>query len=48
MRRDHAFTLVEVLAAVFLTSVVMTVAISLYVNISDATDAAAAKSRRSR
>ncbi len=48
MSRQHAFTLVEVLAAVFLTSVVMTVALTLYVNISDATDAAAAKARRGR
>jgi prepilin-type N-terminal cleavage/methylation domain-containing protein len=42
------FTLIEVLAAVFLTAVVMTIAISFFVELSDATDAAAAKARRGR
>ena len=35
-----AFTLIEVLAAVFLTALVMSVAISFFVNLSDSTDAA--------
>jgi hypothetical protein len=39
---------VEVLAAVFLTAVVMTIAISFFVEISDATDAAAARARQGR
>jgi prepilin-type N-terminal cleavage/methylation domain-containing protein len=54
-RRQHrlhaasrGFTLIEVLAAVFLTAVVMTVAIAMFVNLSDSTDAAAAKARQGR
>lgn len=43
-----AFTLIEVLAAVFLTSLVMSVAISFFVNLSDSTDAAAQKTRQAR
>ena len=43
-----AFTLIEVLAAVFLTAVVMTVAIAFFVSLSDSTDAAAKKARRGR
>ncbi|MEE2672197.1 MAG: hypothetical protein VX466_00265 [Myxococcota bacterium] len=43
-----AFTLIEVLAAVFLTAVVMSVAISFFVNLSDSTDAAAQKTREGR
>jgi prepilin-type N-terminal cleavage/methylation domain-containing protein len=42
------FTLIEVLAAVFLTAVVMSVAIAMFVNLSDSTDAAAAKARQGR
>ena len=38
--RIAAFTLIEVLAAVFLTALVMSVAISFFVNLSDSTDAA--------
>ena len=43
-----AFTLIEVLAAVFLTALVMSVAISFFVNLSDSTDAAAQKTREGR
>lgn len=43
-----AFTLIEVLAAVFLTAVVMTVAISFFVTLSDSADAAAHKARQGR
>jgi type II secretory pathway pseudopilin PulG len=46
--RIAAFTLIEVLAAVFLTSLVMSVAISFFVNLSDSTDAAAQKIRQAR
>ena len=38
-----AFTLIEVLAAVFLTALVMSVAISFFVSLSDSTDAATQK-----
>jgi len=48
VRRHGAFTLIEVLAAVFLTAVVMTIAITFFVDLSDATDAAAAKTRQGR
>ncbi len=48
VRRSLAFTLIEVLAAVFLTAVVMTVALTFYVDLSDATDAAAARTRQGR
>jgi prepilin-type N-terminal cleavage/methylation domain-containing protein len=44
----RGFTLIEVLAAVFLTAVVMTVAIAFYVSLSDSTDAAAQKARTGR
>jgi prepilin-type N-terminal cleavage/methylation domain-containing protein len=47
-RRNQAFTLIEVLAAVFLTAVAMTVAIAFFVNLSDSTDAAAEKARQGR
>ena len=43
-----AFTLIEVLAAVFLTAVVMTVAIAFSVNLNDSADAAAQKARQGR
>ena len=43
-----AFTLIEVMAAVFLTAVAMTVAIAFFVNLSDSTDAAAQKARQGR
>ena len=43
-----AFTLIEVLAAVFLTAVVMSVAIAFSVNLNDASEAAAAKARQGR
>ena len=43
-----AFTLIEVLAAVFLTAVVMSVAVAFSVNLNDASDAAAAKARQGR
>ncbi len=43
-----AFTLFEVLAAVFLTAVAMTVAIAFFVSLSDSTDAAAQKARQGR
>ena len=46
--RAGAFTLVEVLAAVFLTAVVMTIAISFFVELSDATDSAASRARQGR
>ena len=46
--RASGFTLIEVLAAVFLTAVVMTVAIAFFVNLSDSTDAAAQKARQGR
>jgi prepilin-type N-terminal cleavage/methylation domain-containing protein len=42
------FTLIEVLAAVFLTAVVMTVAIAFFVQLSDSTDAAERKARDGR
>ena len=48
MRRVQGFTLIEVLAAVFLTALVMTVAITFFVDLSDATDAATHKARRGR
>lgn len=47
-RQRQGFTLIEVLAAVFLTAVVMTVAIAFFVNLSDSTDAAAEKARQGR
>ena len=47
-RARGGFTLIEVLAAVFLTAVVMTVAIAFFVDLSDSTDAAALKARRGR
>lgn len=43
-----AFTLIEVLAAVFLTAIVMSVAIAFSVNLNDASEAAAAKARQGR
>jgi hypothetical protein len=43
-----AFTLIEVLAAVFLTAITMTVALAFFVNLSDSTDAAAQKARQGR
>ncbi len=46
--RRSGFTLIEVLAAVFLTAVVMTVAIAFFVTLSDSTDAAARKARQGR
>ena len=48
MRRHQGFTLIEVLAAVFLTAVVMTIAITFFTDLSDATDAATRKARRGR
>ncbi len=50
MRPSHriGFTLIEVLAAVLKTAVVMTVAIAFYVDLSDATDAASQKARQGR
>lgn len=50
MRRSSTvgFTLIEVLAAVFLTAIAMTVAIGFFVNLSDSTDAAALKARQGR
>lgn len=42
------FTLIEVLAAVFLTAIVMTVAITFFVTLSDSTNAAAKKARQGR
>lgn len=42
------FTLIEVLAAVFLTAIVMTVAITFFIGLSDATDAASKKTRNGR
>ena len=46
--RKAAFTLIEVLAAVFLTALVMSVAISFFVNLSDSTEEAARKTRQGR
>lgn len=46
--RRAAFTLIEVLAAVFLTSVVLTVAVSIFINISDATATATERMRETR
>ena len=46
--RVAAFTLIEVLAAVLLTSIVLTVAVSIFINISDATNAATARLRETR
>lgn len=48
MRRRTGFTLIEVLAAVFLTAIVMTVAITFFIDLSNATDAAADKTRDGR
>jgi prepilin-type N-terminal cleavage/methylation domain-containing protein len=46
--RRAGFTLVEVLAAVFLTSIVIGVALAFFVGLSDATQAAAAKTQKGR
>ncbi len=43
-----AFTLIEVLAAVLLTSIVLTVAVSIFINISNATASATASMRETR
>jgi prepilin-type N-terminal cleavage/methylation domain-containing protein len=42
------FTLIEVLAAVLLTSIVLTVAVSIFINISNATNAATSRMRDAR
>jgi hypothetical protein len=43
-----AFTLIEVMAAVLLTSIVLTVAVSIFINISNATTAATSRMRAAR
>lgn len=48
VRALAAFTLIEVLAAVLLTSIVLTVAVSIFINISDATTTATARMRETR
>ena len=47
-RSISAFTLIEVLAAVLLTSIVLTVAVSIFINISNATNAATSRMRDAR
>ena len=46
--RTSAFTLIEVLAAVLLTSIVLTAAVSIFINISNATSAATERMRQAR
>ena len=47
-RRQAGFTLIEMLASIFLTSVVLTVAVSFYIDLSRATEAATLKLRNTR
>ena len=43
-----AFTLIEMLASIFLTSIVISVAVGFYINLSRATEAATLRLRESR